>query len=217
MSVDLEKIVSLWRDIASPDYWEDILNHRNFVSLEERYIQTGMRGSNYEAGGVIAIGQNPRRSNNDNTIAGDSELFGVTKEFSKLGTTAAFWNMCNFRKRFMEGSATGRAWAPYKRLIEPIGLNLSSIAYLNLIPLATYRDTLTPKRLCENAFARSILRQVEELRPSKIIFFGQKPYELFHEWYPDTNIRDEFISNIRSQSSYDRQLAYRRIREFLST
>lgn len=53
------------------------------------------------------------------------------------------------------------------------------IAYLNLIPLATFNDRIVPE--FRAAFERATSRQLELLEPAKVVFYGKGACGMFEE------------------------------------
>ena len=71
------------------------------------------------------------------------------------------------------------AWRPISAVRRHLGLDLDNIAYLNLIPLATYKDSIVPA--FEDAYQKSTMLQLRFLNPDKIVVFGKGAYQKFEQ------------------------------------
>jgi|AP95_1055475.scaffolds.fasta_scaffold144027_1 hypothetical protein len=70
-------------------------------------------------------------------------------------------------------------WRPITAIRKHLGLKLDVIAYLNLIPLATYNDRIALE--FKQAFDRATRIQLELLEPTKIMVSGKGVYEKFQQ------------------------------------
>ena len=80
-------------------------------------------------------------------------------------------------RKFMLGIGYQPKWKPISAVRRHLDLELDNIAYLNLIPLATYGDKIGPA--FEGAYRMSTGLQLRILRPQKIVVFGKGAYERF--------------------------------------
>ena len=100
----------------------------------------------------------------------------------------------------MRGDGYGAPWGVVEDVEKHIHLELDSIAYLNLIPLATLGNNLTVTN--KHAYERSTKCQLRLLNPHKILFHGKTPYNKFHEWESnsarwDTNYLERIYRNVK--------------------
>lgn len=176
-------IVNLWADIGSEGYWNDLLDQNPgvFCPFEQRWPQPGFIGRKYlrSARRVVVLGQNPRASNTSSTVDADKEMFRLIRRHSDIRSGDTLEELFAMMRSFMLGIDCGRAWKPITAVQRHLDLELDNIAYLNLIPLATYQDEIVPA--FEQAFERSTRRQLKSLRPNKIVVFGKGAYDKFQE------------------------------------
>lgn len=86
---------------------------------------------------VVVIGQNPRAKNNPRSVRGDEEMFDLIRRHSRIKSSESLQDLFSMMRRFMVGNGYGAPWGVVEDVETHIHLNLDSIAYLNLIPLAT--------------------------------------------------------------------------------
>lgn len=70
-------------------------------------------------------------------------------------------------------------WRPIGAVNKHLGLSLDTIAYLNLIPLATHGDVIHAD--FGRAYAISTAKQLELLKPHKVVFYGKGAFERFRQ------------------------------------
>ena len=152
-----------------------------FVPFENRWPQPGFIGRGYfdVSKKVVVMGQNPRASNTARASSADTELFRLIRVLSKSQTNKSLTELFSMTRDFMRGIGYTPAWKPIIAAERHLGLNLDNIAYLNLIPLATYKDKIVPE--FRRAFDLSTKRQLEALTPAKIVVFGKGAHDKFIE------------------------------------
>ena len=123
------------------------------------------------------MGQNPRASNTPTTARADAEMFRLVKNHSKERSIDTITALFSMMRLFMLGIDYGRAWIPITSVDRHLGLTLDNLAYLNLIPLATFNDRIAPA--FEDAYAESTMLQLQILNPDKIVVFGKGAYDRF--------------------------------------
>ena len=178
-----KRIVNLWADIGSDSYWKDVMEEgiHVFVPFESRWPQPGFIGHDYfdMPKKVVVMGQNPRASNTARATSADTEMFRLIRVLSKSRTNKSLAELFSMTWDFMRGIGYTPAWKPIIAAERHLGLNLEHIAYLNLIPLATYKDKIVPE--FRKAFDLSTKRQLEVLAPTKIVVFGKGAHNKFNE------------------------------------
>ena len=176
-------ITDLWADIGTEDYWDDLFvrSPRVFVPFEERWPQPGFIGENYFdlTPQVVVLAQNPRASNTATASNADMEMFRMIQRHSQVRSDDSLGELFSMMRDFMLGISYKPAWKPVTAVTRHLGLVLDNIAYLNTIPLATYKDRIVPAFM--SAFDRSTLLQLEHLNPDKIVVFGKGAYEELRE------------------------------------
>ena len=172
-------IIDLWADIGSEDYWGDLLVRSPgvFVPFDERWPQPGFIGERYfdSTLRVTVLAQNPRASNTARAIDADMEMFRRIQRHSQVRSDDSLRELFSMMRDFMLGISYKPAWKPVTAVTRHLGLVLDNIAYLNTIPLATYKDRIVPA--FRSAFDRSTQLQLEHLNPDKIVVFGKGAYE----------------------------------------
>ena len=175
-------IVDLWADIGSQDYWDDLLmeNPRVFVPFKERWPQPGFIGSNYLNlyRRVVVMGQNPRASNTAKASDADREMFRLIRHHSRTRSTDSLESLFAMMRSFMLGIDYKPSWRPITAVQGNLGLELGNIAYLNLIPLATYGDKIVHTAF-KGAFCISTRLQLRLLDPHKVVVYGKGAYDEF--------------------------------------
>ena len=195
-----KRIIDLWADIGSKKYWRGFLirNDRRFVTtrlssppvftehrfvpFKKRWPQPGFVGEEYFASPTktVVMGQNPRATNNPIDQVSDMEMFRLIRSHSENRSSESLAELFSMMKKFMRGIEYGSAWEPVTIAEKDFCLNLNEIAYLNLIPLATYGNKIPPKS--QEVFEMSTKRQLEILNPDKILVYGKGAYDKFDEW-----------------------------------
>lgn len=221
-----EEVIDLWGDIGSEDYWRDLPVHKNrtsvpfesvYVPFRERWPQPGFIGKGYydSAVRVLVVGQNPRASNNPASNRGDKKMFGLIRGHSHNRSADSLQSLFSMMRRFMAGDGCGRPWGVVADIAK-LNLELDSIAYLNLIPLATWCDELTlVTHKC--AYARSTKLQLKLLNPHKVLFHGKTPYKKFHKWENNSDRwNTNFLERIRGKVKCDPQ-QFAEVKEWLRT
>ena len=174
-------IVDLWADIGSEDYWNDLIDQKPgvFCPFEQRWPQPGFIGRKYldSTCRVVVMGQNPRGSNTPKAANADKEMFRLIRHHSDIRSRDTLEELFAMMRNFMLGIDYTPAWKPITAVRRHLCLELDNIAYLNLIPLATYQDQITPT--FREAFCISTRLQLEHLAPNKIVVFGKGAYETF--------------------------------------
>lgn len=170
-------IVDLWAQIGSESYWADLLKRfpGDFVPFAERWPQPGFIGDDYfeSPQRVVLMGQNPRASNTAAASAGDQEMFRLIRNHAKIGTNESLTQLFRMTRDFVA------SWKPAVAANRHLGLQLDSIAYLNLIPLATRGDLILPA--FTHAYDMSTKKQLEVLKPDKIVVYGKGAFDRFSE------------------------------------
>ena len=179
-----KRIIELWADIGSEEYWGDLVKrHKStFVSFDDRWPQPGFIGRNYvnSQHPVLVMGQNPRASNTSRANDSDMEMFHLIQKHSKERSTGSLEALFSMMRLFMRGQSGYKpTWPPIRAAERHLDLELDNIAYLNLIPLATTGDRIVPA--FREAFERSTERQLGRLQPAKIVVYGKRAYEKFVE------------------------------------
>ncbi|MCE2458458.1 MAG: hypothetical protein J4G14_11695 [Dehalococcoidia bacterium] len=196
------EIIDLWADIGSEGYWSDLLakNPGIFVPFSERWPQPGFIGSHYfdSDSRVVVLGQNPRASNTVTTAEADMEMFRLIRNHSQERSAESIVELFSMIRSFMLGIDYGRAWIPITTVRRHLSLALDSVAYLNLIPLATSEDRIVPA--FEYAYENSTMLQLQSLNPDKIVVFGKGTYDRF-KYLGGT---DQYEARYVGQRSYSR-------------
>ena len=173
------EIIDLWADIGSEVYWSDLLgkSHNVFIPFSERWPQPGFIGSDYfdSESRVVVMGQNPRASNTATTVEADMEMFRLIRNHSQRRSAESIAELFSMMRGFMLGISNGQAWIPITAVRRHLSLELDGIAYLNLIPLATFGDRIDPA--FEDAYEKSTKLQLQSLNPDKIVVFGKGAYD----------------------------------------
>lgn len=185
-----EEIVNLWADIGSEVYWRDlVVKFEGFVRFDERWPQPGFIGDQYLSSPrrVLVMGQNPRASNSQRATTSDRELFRLIKQHAETRTRESLGELFRMNRDFMLGITHRPAWKPITAARNHLGLSLDSIAYLNLIPLATRGDMITPA--FSDAFLRSTAMQFEVLKPDKVVLYGKGAYDRFRRLSGFSNVK----------------------------
>ncbi len=174
-------LVDLWADIGAETYWKDLLDRTLgvFVPFRERWPQPGFVGSRYFDSSlrVVVMGQNPRASNTPRASDGDKELFRLIKQHTESRTIKSLNTLFTMMQKFMLGIEYKPAWKPITAVRNHLYLRLDDIAYLNLIPLATYDDRIVPA--FKEAFDLATKKQLKLLDPVRIVVYGKGAYENF--------------------------------------
>ena len=177
------RIIDLWADIGSKRHWDDLLSRELgvFVPFDERWPQPGFIGESYfeETNRVLVMGQNPRASNTKRANESDIKMFSLIQNHSLQRSGESMDSLFSMMRMFMLGIKYKPAWKPITATERHLGLNLDRISYLNLIPLATYDDRISPA--FREAYEHSTKRQLEALQPEKVVVFGKGAYEKFKE------------------------------------
>ena len=177
-----KRIVNLWADIGSDSYWKNVMKEgaHVFVPFKSRWPQPGFIGSGYfnSPKRVVVMGQNPRAGKHENPVIAekDEELFGHIRQLASHRSMASLNKLFAMMMEFFS-FPDDRVWRPLKLAKNRLGLDWNSIAYLNLIPLATYKDRIVPE--FRKAFELSSKRQLVILAPAKIVIFGKGAHEDF--------------------------------------
>lgn len=175
-------IIALWADIGSEDYWEDLVaeNPGVFVPFNERWPQPGFIGNKYlgSVRRVVVMGQNPRALNTGRATEADAEMFRLIRHHSRTRSMDSLECLFTMMRSFMLGIDYKPKWRPISAIEGNLGLKLDTIAYLNLIPLATCGDKIIHAAF-KGGFARSTKRQLRLLNPHKIIVYGKGAYDEF--------------------------------------
>ncbi len=176
-------IRDLWAKIGSESTWSDLMasNPGIFCPFEHRWPQPGFVGRDYLGSKqrVAVMAQNPRASNTSKAEAADSVMFELIREHSVTRSPDSLDALFGMMRDFMLGINYKPDWKPVTAVRRYLYLELDEIAYLNLIPLATYGDRIVPG--FRQAFDISTRLQLEHLRPDKIVVFGKGAYEKFQE------------------------------------
>jgi hypothetical protein len=183
-------IVELWATIGSQRSWHDLMSNTGLVRFDDRWPQPGFVGAHYfdSEHRVVVMGQNPRASNTTTASASDRELFRLIRRHAEIRTEESLVDLFRMTRDFMLGSGGHRpAWKPITAARNHLGLSLDSIAYLNLIPLATRGDLILP--VFSDAYARSTAKQLKLLKPNKIVVYGKAAYQRFKELSDLPNVR----------------------------
>ena len=174
-----QEIIDLWANIGPEGYWSDLLvkNPGVFVPFSERWPQPGFIGGHYfdSDSRVVVMGQNPRASNTSTTKEADMEMFRLIRNHSQERSAESIAELFSMMRNFMLGMGYGRAWTPITAVRRHLSLDLDSIAYLNLIPLATSGDRIVPA--FEDAYQKSTMLQLKSLNPDKVVVFGKGAYD----------------------------------------
>ena len=126
---------------------------------------------------IVMMGQNPRASNTQQARYADMELFRLIRRHSEARSADSLETLFSMTKKFMLGIPPFTpAWTPITVARNYLGLKLDTIAYLNLIPLATVNDRIVQFKQPFDAATRI---QLELLDPAKIVVFGKGAYEMF--------------------------------------
>ncbi|MBI4339709.1 MAG: hypothetical protein HY680_07115 [Chloroflexi bacterium] len=196
-------IVNLWADIGADAYWDSFLKRAKarmeFVPFSQRWPQPGFVGSQYYGAStrVVVMGQNPRASNTTAATDADKEMFRLIKQHGDERTIESLNTLFAMMRSFMLGVRYKPAWRPITAVQNHLGLRLDDIAYLNLIPLATYNDRIVPD--FREAFGLSTERQLALLEPAKIVVYGKGAYGKFME----LGGRDWEVNYIEQRNSAD--------------
>ncbi len=144
-----KRIVNLWADIGSDSYWKNVMKEgaHVFVPFKSRWPQPGFIGDGYfdSPKRVVVMGQNPRASNTASASYADTELFRLIRVHSSSRTSKSLKELFSMTRDFMRGIGYTPAWKPITAVERHLGLSLDNIAYLNLIPLATYNNKIVPE------------------------------------------------------------------------
>lgn len=191
------RIVELWADIGSEEYWDDLPVYKYnrpvpfqkiYFPFDKRWPQPGFIGKRYfklpKHRRIVVIGQNPGVPSDLSNIADDREMFRLIKRHSRERSSESIDDLFSTMRGFMLGLRDGRqAWGPIEDVQDYIGLKLDNIAYLNLIPLCTKKDVnFDGLQTLKEPYRLSTRRQIRRLKPDKILFFGKIPYRKFKEW-----------------------------------
>jgi hypothetical protein len=105
-------------------------------------------------------------------------MFRLIRQHAEIRTDESLRQLFQMTQDFMSGNAPYTpAWRPITAARKHLGLSLDSIAYLNLIPLATDGDRILPA--FAEAYALSTEKQIDLLKPAKIVMFGKGAYKRF--------------------------------------
>lgn len=179
-----QEIINLWADIGSEDYWRGVLPDASqiFVSFQERWPQPGFVGHKYleSQNRIMVMGQNPRARNTIQASDSDKEMFRLIRNHGASRNSESLEALFSMMQKFMRGiSPYYPSWRPITAAEKHLGLSLEDIAYLNLIPLATYSDRIVPE--FRQAFDLSTRLQLEALKPDKIVVYGKGAFEKFQD------------------------------------
>ena len=179
-----KRIVNLWADIGSDSYWKDVMKEgaHVFVPFKSRWPQPGFIGNGYFSSPkrVIVMGQNPRAGKHKNPVIAekDEELFEQIRQLANHRSVASLNKLFAMMMEFFS-FPDERVWRPLKCAKNYLGLDWNSIAYLNLIPLATYNDRIVPE--FRKAFELSTKQQLDVLAPAKIVVVGKGAHDKFNQ------------------------------------
>ncbi len=186
-----QEFIDLWADIGSEDYWRDLIaTSQGLVPFRERWPQPGFVGNQYldSRPRVAVMGQNPRATNTSLASASDVEMFRLIRRHAELRTEQSLNELFRMMRDFMLGTGIHRpAWRPITAARNHLGLSLDTTAYLNLIPLATDGNLILP--VFSAAYRRSTAKQLDLLKPEKIVVYGKGAYQQFRELSDLTNVR----------------------------
>jgi hypothetical protein len=188
-----QTIIDLWAEIGSEAYWADLVTEfpHDIVPFKDRWPQPGFVGGHYldSPRRIVVMGQNPRASNTVLASDSDREMFRLIRRHSEVCTQESLTQLFRMTRDFMLGVAPYKpAWKPITAVRNHLGLSLDNIAYLNLIPLATQSDLIAP--VYSRAYARSTRKQLELLKPDKIVVYGKGAYTRFGElWGRSSDVR----------------------------
>ena len=178
-----QSLVKLWAGIGSEAYSEDFRSHRptTFVPFEERWPQPGFVGPRYlrSSRRILVVGQNLRARTMQRASGADKELFRLIRNHSRLRTVEIIDMLFEMQRKFMQGIECKPAWRPITAARNHLCLRVDAIAYLNLIPLATFGDHIAPE--FKEAFGRAIGKQLQLLNPKKMIAYRKGAYDMFRE------------------------------------
>ena len=107
-------------------------------------------------------------------------MFDLIRRHSHERSADSLQSLFSMMRRFMRGDGYGPPWGVVNDMAK-LNLELDSIAYLNLIPLATCGDKITLATY-KNAYERSTKLQLNLLDPHKVLFHGKTPYIKFRKW-----------------------------------
>jgi hypothetical protein len=115
-------------------------------------------------------------------------MFRLIKRHAETRTEQSLGELFRMTRDFMLGAGTHRpAWKPITTARNHLGISLDSIAYLNLIPLATHGDLILPTFAI--AYVRSTAKQLDLLKPEKVVIYGKGAYERFRELSDITSVK----------------------------
>ena len=175
-------IVNLWAGIGSEDYWRDLVRrHSNiFVPFTDRWPQPGYIGRHYfkQTKRILVMGQNPRAEKSGRPIvaAKDEGLFNLIRRHARLRSESSLDDIFEFMLGFFSLPETN-IWPPLAFARNNLDLAWDNIAYLNLIPLATRTNKLSPVRMVQQAYEISTQRQLDILKPLKIVVYGKDAFD----------------------------------------
>ena len=207
-------VIELWGDIGSENYWHDLPVYKSnspvpfesvYVPFSERWPQPGFIGERHfdSAVRVLVIGQNPRASNNPQSMRGDVEMFELIRRHSRSRSATSLLALFSMMRRFMSGKGYGPPWGVVEDMEMHIHLDLDNIAYLNVIPLATHDDKIS-LATCKYTYERSTRLQLALLEPHRILFHGKAPYDEFRRWDRESARWDSaYLERIYGTVKYD--------------
>ena len=223
-------IVELWADIGSREYWEDLPTYKGrskvevkfediYIPFDERWPQPGFIGKRYfklpKRKRIVVIGQNPGVPTNQQNLDDDEVMFKLIRKHSKKRSEKSLNALFSMMRGFMLGSRVGRrGWGPIENVQKHIGLELDSIAYLNLIPLAMQGEDFDLKTLRE-PYEISTKLQIRLLKPSKILFYGKIPHDNFVDW-DDGDWDVCYLKRIRRNLEIDKR-KFSRVKRWLKS
>ena len=179
-----KRIIDLWADIGSEEYWDRLMNRQQefFIPLKDRLPQPGYIGSRYfdMPSRVVVMGQNPGTPKAQWELDDDDLMLKQIRNHSNERTLESLRTMFSLMPEYMLGERVGRrAWAPMA-IVKKLELSLDNVVLLNLIPLCHRNAGIVPA--FKDAFEISTKRQLEVLKPDKIVVFGKGAYDCFMNW-----------------------------------
>ena len=179
-----QRIIDLWADIGSKDHWNHLICRRRgvFTPLEDRLPQPGFIGRHYFdiPIRVVVMGQNPGTPKAQWELEDDDIMLKLIANHSRERSLESLLKLFSVMPEYMLGERVGRrAWAPMS-VVKKLELSLDNIVLLNLIPLCHSNSGIIPA--FRDAFEISTKRQLEDLKPDKIVVFGKGAYDCLMNW-----------------------------------
>lgn len=139
-------------------------------------MSPGYAGRNYDEGGCLFVGNSPAGGGPGYVRnAVDARFYGVLREGMEVDGARA--TLLWFERMAEAWIDAQRHWPLYKIVIAPAlgrcGLDANAISFLNLFPFRLSQNILYASML-DAAWDRVVARQIEILRPGRVVLLGAK-------------------------------------------